>query len=368
MLGLESGWNLVGLATPPTEWDSTPVNEALVTVSEGSGYRGYSLVVSPDQQVNYNEDYRYRDTEDREYGFDGYGWNFQQSPWVYTAGSDDIKEMGIRGGYWVFMQEQGMLAGSSTTPVTIVYAPEPGHDLDTLVPRYDWERVTRTYYDEYRDEGGGYIKIYLTYSGDVSPGKVSNFYKQRMREYGWGEPTAEESSKDKASLDFTMEMGDARFSCHIDVVGGKSIDIRCEIWQPGVDLPDVPQFDWQPVARTAYSQTTDSTGTHTNISYEGDIWPEEAYKFYWECMEWRVPGYEEYGWERIGEECHHEFDYLMFRRKDEEEQTKICLIWAEKGLIEIEHHQFATSVPGEYIDGVIDLWRQKIEMRMWGMW
>ncbi len=74
----------------------------------------------------------------------------------------------------------------------------------------------------------------------------------------------------------------------------------------------------------------------------------------------------EYDWEYMDEEWHDEFGWFMFRRNDEEDRTYICLIWAEMGLIEIEHHQFAAFVLGEYIDGVIDLWRQKIEMRMWG--
>jgi len=366
MLDLEWGWNLIGLAIPPVEWNSMPVNEALVTVEDIYGYRGYSLVVSPDQRVDYDVDYRYWDTEGREYGFGGYGWHFEQSPWVYTVGSDDIKEMSIRGGYWVFMQDSGMLAGSSTTPVTIVHAPEPGHDLDPLVPRYNWERVTRTAYEEYRDEG--YTKIYLTYSGDVSPSRVMEFYKQRMAEYGW-ELTAWEGSEDSASLDFTRVMGDAHASCQIDVVGGESIDILFELWEPGVDLPDVLRFEWGPVAMTAYSQTTDSIGTYTNISYEGELEPEWVYEFYWNLEErMKEKGYEEYNWEKIGEEQHPEWAWLMFRRNDEEGRTYICLIWVERGIIEIEHHQYAASVPGEYIDDVISLWWQEIEMRKWEMW
>ncbi len=366
ILGLGSGWNLVGLAIPPHKWDSMPVNEAMVTVEDASGVRGYSIVVSPDQRVDYSDEYRYWDAKGREYGFGGYGWNFQQSPWVYTVGSDDIPEMSIGGGYWVFMEASDTLAGFSTTPVTRVFLDEPGHDLDPLVPRYDRERVTRTDYKEYPYED--HTEIYITYSGDVNSGEVFEFYKGRMHEY-WGKPTAEESSENSASLDFALVMGEATFSCHIDIVDGESIKILFKVWEPGLDLPDVPRYEWGWVAMTAYSQTTDSTGTQTNISYEGEFDPRSAHKFYWELAEHlKEKGYEEYNWEKIGDEWHNEFAWLMFVRGDEQGRTYLCLIWAERGIIEIERYQFAASVPGEYIDTVIWLWQQEIEMRKWAMW
>ncbi|GAG04485.1 unnamed protein product, partial [marine sediment metagenome] len=221
------------------------------------------------------------------------------------------------------------------------------------------ERVTRTLCEEYHD--GGYTRIYLTYSGDVSPSRVVEFYKQRMAEYGW-ELTAWDGSEDSASLDFTMVIGAATFSCHIDVVGGESIDILYEAWEPGVDLPDVPRFYWRPVAMTAYSQTTDVTGTHTNISYEGDMWPDPVRDFYQRLM-W------DYDWENIGEEYKEgEFAWFIFRRHDEEGRRRICLIWAERGIIEIEHRVFEPSVPEDFVEAVISLWREEIEMRKWAMW
>ena len=365
-LYLNGGWNLVGLAIPPDKWDSMPVNRAMVTVEDASGNRGYSVVVSPDQRVDYNDDYRYWDTEGREYGFGWYGWRFQQESWDYAAGFEPIPKMSVGGGYWVFMEAADTLAGFSTTPVTSVSSDEKdGHDLDPIVPRYDWQRVTRTDYVEYRD-GKGYTEIYLTYSGDVSPGRVVEFYQLTMAEQGWT-LTPWEVSADSASLDFTMEMGDATASCHIDVVGGESIDILFKLWEPGVDLPDVPRFEWRPVAMTAYSQTPDDFDTQTNISYEGELEHFDAYKFYQEEMGQHHP----YDWENIGDEDQNEFAWLMLMRHDEENRTYLCLIWAEwaeRGLIEIEHHQFAASVPDEYIDSVISLWRQEIEMRMWAMW
>lgn len=356
-LGLDYDWNLVSLAISPTDWDSMPVNEAMVSVEQVYDIRGYTVVVSPEQRVDYKEEYRYQDTKGREYGFGGYDWYFEQSPWVYTVVSDDIPEMSIGGGYWVFMQEQGFLAGFSTTPVTRVFRDEPGHEIP-MVPRYNWERVTRTDYKEYPYED--HSKIYLTYSGDVSSSEVFKFYKETMRERGWT-LTAEEGSEDSASLDFTRVMGDAHASCHIDVVGGESIDILFELWEPGADLPDVPRYEWDPVTRTAYSQTTDSTGTHTNINYEyyeDRTGPEEIYKFYQERMEWQGE------WEKIGEECHGDWAALMFRRAVEETRY-MCFIWIENGVIEIEHHQFAASVPEEYLNGLTSVWWHRIEMRKW---
>jgi len=198
------------------------------------------------------------------------------------------------------------------------------------------------------------------------------FYRQRMAEQGWT-LTAWEGSEDSASLDFAMAMGDATASCHIVVVGGEGIDIRFELWEPGPDLSDVPRFEWVKVVMTAYSQITDDFSTQTNISYESEheveLDPEQAYKFYQNLEErMKEKGYEEYNWEPIGEECQRDFAWLMFKRGDEEGRPYLCLIWAERGLIEIEHYQFAASVPGEYIDGVISLWWQEIEMRKWAMW
>ena len=100
---LYSGWNLVSLAR--LEEDGMPANEALVTVEEvAGGLTGYKLVVSP--SVN------------------------AEPPWIYIAG-DSIEPwtdpelpqpdgwMWITSGYWVFMLNDGTLAGFTFTPISL---------------------------------------------------------------------------------------------------------------------------------------------------------------------------------------------------------------------------------------------------------
>jgi len=97
---LYSGWNLVGLAY--TDGVGLKANEALVSVAEVTGgLTGYKLVVSP--SVN-------------------------QAPWIYTSGA--IADWDGQGeapdgwmlrtyGYWVFMLNDGTLAGFAFTPVSL---------------------------------------------------------------------------------------------------------------------------------------------------------------------------------------------------------------------------------------------------------
>ncbi len=106
---LYSGWNLVGLAWLSADIGGygLPADEALVTVEEVSGgLTGYKLVVCP--SVN---DY--------------------EQPWIYIAGQTiepwpdhDVWPptdgwMVITSGYWVFMLNDGTLAGFAFTPVSL---------------------------------------------------------------------------------------------------------------------------------------------------------------------------------------------------------------------------------------------------------
>jgi len=97
---LYAGWNLVSLAYLG-EVPGMKVNEALVSVEEVSGgLTGYKLVVSP--SVN-------------------------QAPWIYITGGaiadwngEDLPPDGwmlIGNGYWVFMLNDGTLAGFTFTPL-----------------------------------------------------------------------------------------------------------------------------------------------------------------------------------------------------------------------------------------------------------
>ena len=100
---LHIGWNLVGLAYLPLVGDSMPgmkATDALASVEEVSGgLTGYTVVVSPP---------------------------LCQPPWFYTDGeivdwdgNDPAPDgwMLIGKGYWVFMLNDGMLAGFTFTPL-----------------------------------------------------------------------------------------------------------------------------------------------------------------------------------------------------------------------------------------------------------
>jgi len=107
---LHSGWNLVGLAWLPRSIDEVfgmRADEALVSVEEvAGGLTGYKLVVSP-------------------------GVNQYEPPWIYIAGQT-IEPwtdpsvwpppegwMLISSGYWVFMLNDGTLAGFTFTPLSL---------------------------------------------------------------------------------------------------------------------------------------------------------------------------------------------------------------------------------------------------------
>jgi len=99
---LYAGWNLVGLAYLGEEVPGLKANEALISVAEVTGgLTGYSVVVSP--SVN-------------------------QTPWIYTGGA--IADWDGEGsapdgwmlptyGYWVFMLNDGTLAGFTFTPISL---------------------------------------------------------------------------------------------------------------------------------------------------------------------------------------------------------------------------------------------------------
>jgi len=111
---LYSGWNLVSLAWIPSgEIYGMPADEALVTVEDVSGgLTGYKLVVSP-------------------------GVNTYESTWIHIAGQPiepwtdsnvwppPDGYMLITSGYWVFMLNDGTLAGFAFTPVSLSLPPPP---------------------------------------------------------------------------------------------------------------------------------------------------------------------------------------------------------------------------------------------------
>jgi len=108
---LYSGWNLIGLSRMPWE-PEMQVNEALISIEQASGGRGYTMVISPYQHLDYSSEFRYKD-----WSFGSYTWQFRQDPWTYTASGGNAPLMTNIGGYWVFMENPDTLAGFSYTPV-----------------------------------------------------------------------------------------------------------------------------------------------------------------------------------------------------------------------------------------------------------
>ncbi|MBA7713739.1 hypothetical protein ES703_122749 [subsurface metagenome] len=95
---LYAGWNLVSLAWLDPVLYAKSADEALVTVEEvAGGLNGYKLVVS-------------------------LSVNAYESPWIYIAGDDPSLPddfMWITSGYWVFMLNDGTLAGFTFTPISL---------------------------------------------------------------------------------------------------------------------------------------------------------------------------------------------------------------------------------------------------------
>ncbi|MBI4285413.1 MAG: PD40 domain-containing protein [Chloroflexi bacterium] len=372
---MKDGWGLFGVGLSPTEWDSMPVKEAMASLEfDMNGNRGYSVVVSPGTQFNYNQEYRYVDMYGRTYYYGGYGWNFKQDPWVYTVNEWEgatPKTLKVGGGAWVFRETAlDTLAGFSTTPVTMVSKPkppEPGHDIG-IVPRYNWEPTTRTTYETYQapaswpwPPGTIYTKTFVNYTGNFSPSKVFEFYKKQMPQFGW-QLTNWDGQIDRATMSFHREVWSnnatppmvASYDVNIQIgnwgwygnTQQQEITILLERWEPGADLPDVPRYDWQPVAMTFYQQLVDNSGTHTNIWYQGNVYPPDVFKFY---TDGRMNNWK---WAMIDGKWWNDGAYMVFQRVDEKGQTNQLFIGVTPGLIKIEHHKFIGTPPAVFYDNV----------------
>jgi hypothetical protein len=113
-----AGWNLAGAALA---WDQPMLyaSDGLVSIyQDATGNTGYTNVVSIHQHIESEEDYYICGTYE-EGSYDTY---FQQWNWVLTTspGGDGGPPVFLTrgGGYWIFMQNEAVLAGFSTTPLT----------------------------------------------------------------------------------------------------------------------------------------------------------------------------------------------------------------------------------------------------------
>ncbi|MBI2855190.1 MAG: hypothetical protein HYX87_09780 [Chloroflexi bacterium] len=107
---LKKGWNLVGPAVLSGKnaaggqsYFEIPLDQAF-----GSIKGLYSVVVSPGEVWSYTEDFS---------SGASYTWGFNQGSFVYNADSGTAPQLTVGGGYWVFMDSDGTLAGSSNTPI-----------------------------------------------------------------------------------------------------------------------------------------------------------------------------------------------------------------------------------------------------------
>jgi len=153
--------------------------------------RGYIIAESPQQYLQYNEDYVWCG----EWSLGGYHWYFGQEEWTYLHPGAERPQpapnMGIGGAQWIFMERDDILAGFSSTPVFLNLLVERGQDLPD-VPRYPattmvfnmdwmddwtWEFMPPSYW--------GLQWQALVYKGSFSAEEVLTYYENVLPGYDW---------------------------------------------------------------------------------------------------------------------------------------------------------------------------------------
>jgi parallel beta-helix repeat protein len=113
-LSLSAGWNLVGLAPYVRSFGGMPMETALSTIYTGNGsLPGWSAVMSMEQGLGYEEQFTYKACQMGSY------WKWlQQNGWVAVPdGGSQFMQSG--GGYWIFMNNPGVIGGFSYTPLPL---------------------------------------------------------------------------------------------------------------------------------------------------------------------------------------------------------------------------------------------------------
>lgn len=191
------GWNLIGLALGPPDDPWMAVDEAMMSVEEiaPDGTRGYTIVDSPRQYLQYTEDYVWCEDCCLDWRLDEYHWYFGQDDWTYYHPGADrpqpAPDMSIGGAQWLFMERDDTLAGFSSTPVFLNLFVERGQDLPD-VPRFPgttmvfnmdwtedwtWEAMPPSYW--------GLQWQALVYKGSFSAEDVLTYYEDELPGYGW---------------------------------------------------------------------------------------------------------------------------------------------------------------------------------------
>lgn len=112
------GWNLVGLAPDIVDWGfgGMPLELALASIYQAAGgVPGWGIAISPGapgMDISYIEQFSYNDIPLEKPWYEKW---FHQNAWTAYPGYGDWMSSG--GGYWVYMDNDDVLAGLSYTPL-----------------------------------------------------------------------------------------------------------------------------------------------------------------------------------------------------------------------------------------------------------
>lgn len=190
---VSEGLNLIGLAAGPPDDPWMPADDALISIEEiRDGLRGYIVVESPQQYLQYHEQWHWCGEVPVA---DAYHWYFGQQSWTYLHPGDEavppVPDMTIGGAYWVYMERDDTLVGFGSTPLFLKLLVERGQDL-LDVPRFP--ATTMVFYMDWMDEWAqGFVpESYhglqwqkMVYKGSFSPEDVLTYYETVLPGYGW---------------------------------------------------------------------------------------------------------------------------------------------------------------------------------------
>ncbi|MBI4337680.1 MAG: right-handed parallel beta-helix repeat-containing protein [Chloroflexi bacterium] len=292
-----NGWNYVAVSVGPPQEPTISLSKAFKGVEEKAGVRGYTAVLSPNQNFYRNDQYCYQvaspDSSGRpaQWCFGGYGWKNYVTPFIWTTGDAD-RDLVARAAYWFNAEHSDTLPLYGTTPILLgrmPKPPEPGYDLELVARPGGLRSADGSQYgvDSYRylfeaypislnpDEMGdappaAHQTYYVKYEADVIPADTAAFYLRQMRALGW-EVVDWFAGQEDAWLEFFRQQGDAQMLARIEVIGGTGVHVRMQVWEPGVDARDVPRYRDQEWNRTDVAVRVVMTGYHQGSDEGGNL-------------------------------------------------------------------------------------------------
>lgn len=272
---VNEGWNLVSLAVAPPYDPWMPVDNALISVEEiaPDGTRGYIIAGSPQQYVDYHEQWIWCGEE-----LEDYHWYFGQEGWTYQHPGAERPQpapnMSIGGAYWLFMERDDILAGFSSTPVFLKLLVEQGQDVPS-VPRYPMTTMVfdMDWMDAWAAEciGLAYAGLQwqaLVYKGAFSANDVLTYYETLLPGYGW-----------QMGSKFTVDIGETLGPFYIG--GASGIGFWKEATHGGVpyytDTVRIVAFEIEEIAFIAmfYAPVDVPTAPGTNLILWESAWPSD---------------------------------------------------------------------------------------------